>query len=349
MAGFFSSVFFVCGALAQTVPATHSADVAGTGGSSATRVLEQWSQQFFKETQVSVKFVPATSDVGIREMTARHVDYGCTEIPLSAAELKRTDLLQFPLLIGGVVVVVNIPGVEPGVLRLNSNLVAKIFLGEIKSWGDDEIRAANPAVNLPRLPITLVVRETAASTTLALTSFLAMTDKVWATRIGASKLPQWPAPTQSAATVKVMGQKVQSTPGAIGYLNFDEALRTKLSYVQMRNRVGLYLKPSRESILTTATIAGLGRTGEEIPPLINVEGAGAWPIVEVTYVLVDRKPKRLERARSTLNFFFWAFRQGDRMAADTGFVPLPVSTQGRNIGSFRSVMGPDNAPLDFLK
>lgn len=349
LSGLLGGLLCLCGALVQAAPATHSAEVNGTGGSSATRVLEQWNQQFAKETKVSVKFAPATSDVGIREMTARRVDFGCTEIPLSAAELQQSDLLQFPLLIGGVAVIVNIPGVEPGALRLNSNLIARIFLGEIRYWNDEEIRAANPSASLPRLPITLVVRETAASTTLALTTFLAKTDKQWEARIGASKLPQWPAPTVPAATVKVMGQKVQATPGAIGYLNVDEAFRSRLSVVQLRNRAGQWVRPSRESILNAATIAGLGRSGEQIPPLINVDGATSWPIVEVTYVLVDRKPKNLERSRSTLNFFFWAFQQGDRMAAETGFVPLPVSTQGRNVGSFRSVLGPDNSPLDFLK
>lgn len=313
-------------------------------------MLVQWNFHFTKETGIKVDFAAANSGVGIREAIAHRIDFGATEIPLSAEDLTKNDLIQFPLLIGGgVVVVVNIPGVAPGVLRLNSNLVSKIYLGEIKFWNDDEIRAANPGLSLPRLPIKLVVRETPASTTLALTSLLAKTDSNWASRVGAKDLPQWPTPTLKVATVKVMGETVQSTPGAIGYINFDEAYRNKLAYTLLRNRSGQYLKPSQQSFLAATAAAELGRTGERIPVLINVEGESSWPIAEVTYVLVDRKPKNVERARSTLRFFFWAFQQGDRMAANTGFVPLPPSIQARNVGHFCDVLAPDNTPIDFLR
>jgi len=250
------ALLFAFGVVGQAAPPAHSTDVKGTGGSTSTRVLEQWNFLFAKETKIRVEFAPANSDVGIREAIARNVDFGCTEIPLSADELGKNELLQFPLLIGGVIVIVNVPGVEPGALRLNSGLVAKIFLGDIKSWNDDQIRAANPGVSLPRLPIKLVVRETAASTTLALTTFLAKTDRTWATRVGANKQPQWPAPTIQVATVHAMGQKVQSTPGAIGYINYDEAYRNKLAYIQLRNRAGYYVKPSHESFLAASAVAG---------------------------------------------------------------------------------------------
>ena len=337
VAGFVSAILFALAACSHAA-LEHSSDVKGTGGSS-----------FTKESGINIDYAAANSEVGIREMIARHVDFATTEIPLAAEDLTKNDLIQFPLLVGGVVVVVNIPGVGPGVLRLNSNLISKIYLDEIKFWNDDEIRAANPGLSLPRLPIKLVVRETPASTTLALTSLLAKTDVAWGSRVGAREQPQWPAPTLKAATVQAMGDKVQATPGAIGYINYDEAYRNKLAYTQLRNRAGQYLKPSREGFLAATGVAGLGRTGERIPVLINVEGDQSWPIVEVTYVLVDRKPKNVERARSTLKFFFWAFLQGDQMAADTGFVPLPAAIQARNVGHFRDVLGLDNTPLDFLR
>ncbi|MBK8745409.1 phosphate ABC transporter substrate-binding protein PstS [Propionivibrio sp.] len=329
---------------AETAP-----QINGTGGSSTARVFAQWNFLFTKESGIKVDFAAANSGVGIREAIAHRIDFAPTEIPLSTEELAKNELVQFPLLIGGVAVIVNIPGVPPGALSLSSILLANIFLGEIKFWNDEAIRAANPNLNLPKLPIKLVVRETPASTTLGLTSFLAKTDPTWASRIGAKDLPLWPAPTIKTATVKVMGETVKSTPGAIGYLNYDEAFRNNLAYVKLRNRAGHYLKPSQESILAAASAAGLGRTGDKIPDLINVDGQGSWPIVEVTYILVDRNPKNVERARSTLKFFFWAFMQGDAMALDTGFVPLPPGVQARNIGIFRDVHGPDNSPLDYLR
>jgi phosphate transport system substrate-binding protein len=343
-AGVLALVFSPIGHAAQ-----ENASVRGTGGSSAAHVLAQWNFQFTKETRINVAFAPANSGVGIREMIARNVDFGATEIPLSLEDLKKSDLIQFPLLIGGVVVVVNIPGVEPGAMRLSSRLISRIYLGEIKLWNNEEIRAENPRLHLPPLPIKLVVRETAASTTLALTTYLAQTDPAWATRVGANDKPAWPVPALKVATVQAMSQTVQSTPGAIGYLNVDEAYRAKLTHVQLRNHAGIYLNPSHESILSAATMAGLGRSAEKAPNLINVEGAKSWPIVEITYVLLDRLPKTLDRSRSTLKFFYWAFMQGDEMAAETGFVPLPTGMQARVVGRFREVLSPDLTPLEFLK
>lgn len=323
--------------------------VKGTGGSTAARVMAQWNFQFGKETKINVGYAPANSSVGIREMIARNVDFGATEIPLSADDLKKNDLIQFPLLIGAAVVAVNIPGVEAGALRLDSGLLAKIYLGEIKLWNDNAIRAANPALDLPKLPIKLVVRETSASTTLALATFLAQTDRTWAARIGASAQPAWPAPTLKVPSVQGMSEMVRSTPGAIGYLSIDEAYRNKLAYVQVRNRAGQYVKPSHDSILAAVRASGFTRASDQIPNLFNVEGAGSWPMIEVTYVLLDRRPKNVDRARTTLRFFFWVFMQGDDMAAETGFVPLPSSMQARVVGRFRDVLGPNLTPLDFLQ
>ena len=349
----FAKVAATCaGALLLAVsPLGNAADYAsavkGTGGSSSARVLAQWNFQFTKETKINVQFDPANSGVGIREIIARNVDFGATEIPLSAEELAKNDLVQFPLLIGGVVVIVNIPGVKPGELRLSSSLLTKIFLGQTTAWNDREIQALNPDLKLPKLPIRLVVRETPASTTLALTDFLSKTDNAWATRIGASQLPAWPAPVSRAVTVQAMGDMVQATPGAIGYLNVDEAYRKQLSYVQMRNRAGQWVKPSHETILAAAASGGLARNVDRIPTLVDVDGSHSWPIVEVTYVLMDRKPKSVDRARSTLKFFFWAFLQGDQMAHETGFVPLPTTAQARVVGRFRDVVTPNHMPVAF--
>ncbi|HET9833340.1 MAG TPA: substrate-binding domain-containing protein, partial [Vicinamibacterales bacterium] len=184
------ALVFLCLLVAALAPVARGAveprpAVKGTGGSSTASVLAQWNSVFAKETTINVEFVPANSDVGIAETIARRVDFGATEIPLSSEELAKNQLVQFPLLVGGVVVVVNVPGVDAGALRLSPVALSKIYLGEIKFWNDDEIRALNPGLSLPRLAIRPIVRETAASTTLALTTYLAKTDRVWATRIGA--------------------------------------------------------------------------------------------------------------------------------------------------------------------
>jgi phosphate transport system substrate-binding protein len=343
----------VAGAFAAlTLTLAHAAPeapgVKGTGGSTVARALAQWTFLFSKQAQIPVEYTPANSDVGIRESIARSIDFGCTEIPLGIDDLKKNELIQFPLLIGGVVVIANIPGVDVAAVRLTPDAVAKIFVGEIRSWSDGEIRASNPSLSLPNLPIKVVVRETPASSTLALTSYLDKVDRAWAARFGATRKPAWPMPTLTAPTVQALGQKVASTPGAIGYVAYDEAYRNKLAAVQLRNQAGHWVKPSHESIQAASNMAGMGN-GEQVPNLIHVGGASSWPLVEVTYVLLDRKPKDVERARSTLKFFYWAFMQGDRMAAETGFVPLPAATQARVVGRFRDVLGPDASPINFLK
>lgn len=326
-----------------------SSSVKGTGGSAATRILTQWNFLSAKELKINVSYATAVSDVGIREIIARNVDFACSEIPLTPNEIKKNDLVQFPLLIGGVVPIINVPGVKAGEMRLNVDLLASIYMGKIKSWDDERIRSANPTLKLPRLPIRLIAREEPASTTLAFTTHLANGNSAWRSGPGINKLPAWPVPVERVVSTQGMGEMVKNSVGAIGYINFDEAFRGRLVYTQLKNRAGSYLVPQNRTFQATAVQAGLARAGEQLPLLIDVDGADSWPIVYVTYVLLDRRPKDVERARSTLRFFYWVFLQGDNMAAESGFVPLPISMQARIVGSFREVLGPNNAPIEFLR
>lgn len=328
--------------------AVYAVDIAGTGGSAATRVLAQWSFATAKEHAINVRYASAVSDVGIREIKARRVDFATSEIPLAAAELKAVDLVQFPLLIGGVTPVVNIPGIKSGQLKLNADLIAKLYMGKIRSWDDAELRALNPGVTLPRLPVVLVARDEPASTTLAFTTHLANNSPAFRAAVGASKQPGWTMPLQRVSSTQAMGEKVRATEGAIGYINYDEAYRNQLSVVRLQNRAGNFVLPTQESFQIAAMKGGIARAGDQLPMLVDIEGADAWPIVYVTYVLLDRRPQHPERASATLRFFYQAFLKGDAMAAETGFVPLPASLQARIVGRFRDVLGPDNAPLDFL-
>lgn len=332
----------------QLAQSAELAQIKGTGGSAATRILNQWNFLSAKENKIEVVYATAVSDVGIREIIARHVDFACSEIPLSPQDLKKNDLIQFPLLIGGVVVVVNVPGVETGQMRLNAELLAAMYLGRIRSWDDQAIKNLNPSLKLPKMPIRLVGRSEPASTTLAFTTHLTKHSRAWASSMGVTKLPVWPAPVEPAASTQDMGEKVKTLPGAIGYLNFDEAFRGNLAVTQLKNLAGNYLIPGSQSFQNTAISAGVARAGEQLPLLVDVKGAQAWPIVYVTYVLLDRHPKNVANARLTLKFFYGVFLRGDAMAAESGFVPMPTSSQARSVGSFRDVLGPNNTPIEYL-
>ncbi|WP_242533320.1 phosphate ABC transporter substrate-binding protein PstS [Niveibacterium umoris] len=325
-----------------------SPSVAGGGGSASARVLAQWSFLFAKENNIQVNYAASNSRAGLRDISDRKVDFALTEIPMSQEEVVSRGLIQMPLLVGGVTPVVNVPGVAPGALRLNAALLARIYLGELHYWNDDEIRAANPGLNLPKLAIKPVVRDGASGTTKTFTTYLAGADARWASRMGASEAPAWPVPVAKAATTSAMTEQVHGTPGAIGYIALDEALRAKLAYVQLRNRSGRYVAPSVSSISAAIMMSGLGQGGSQAASLIDVTGEATWPIGEVTYVLFERKARQADRARTSLRFLYWAQLRGDQFAADAGFAPLPASIQAKNIALFRDVMGPDGAPLDFL-
>lgn len=326
-----------------------NAEIKGMGGSAASRVLMQWSALSAKENKVSVTYATEEMDVRLREMIAGRTDFSATEVPFAPEVLKTRDLLQFPVFIGGVTPIVNIPGVKEGQMRLNADLLARIYMGKIKSWDDPRIRTINPNLSLPKLPIRLIVRGDAASTNLVFSMHLANHNADWKSAVGASKLPVWPAPVERVGGTKEMGEKVNAVEGAIGYVNYDEAFRKKLAFTQLQNHSGAYVPPWRPSFLSAAQNGGISNAGEEQPLLVDVKGASSWPIVIVTYILLDRHPKNLQQARSTLRFFYWSLLQGDDLATESGFIPLPASLQARIVGRFSDVLGPDNAPLQFLR
>lgn len=326
-----------------------NAEIKGTGGSAAARVLMQWSALSAKENKVSVNYATAEMAVRLREMMAGRTDFSATEVPFAPAELKAKGLLQFPVFIGGVTPIVNIPGVTGGQMRLNADLLARIYMGKIKAWDDPKIRTINPGLSLPRLPIRLIVRGDSASTNLVFSTHLANHNADWKSAVGASKLPIWPAPVERVEGTQEMGEMVNAVEGAIGYVNFDEAFRKKLAFTQLQNLSGAYVQPWQPSFLGAAQNGGMSNAGEEQALLVDVKGAGSWPIVIVTYILLEQHPKNLQQARSTLRFFYWSFMQGDALATESGFIPLPASLQARMVGRFSDVLGPDNAPLQFLR
>ena len=329
-------------ALAQTV------SVSGTGATFPAEVYAQWAQQYSKDTGVALKYVPSGSSAGVKQIVSRAVDFGATDVPLSTAELDKHQLFQFPTLVGGVVPVVNLPGLA-GALRLSPEVLAAIFAGEIQRWNDKAIAALNPGQSLPDTRIARVVRADGSGTTEVFVRYLHQSAPAAAAAIESQgSRAKWPGTVSAVEGSGKLAQAVKATPGAIGYISSDYVLREKLAAVSLRNKRGEWVLPSTEAFSAASRAGGLFKTSLEAAPLLDIDGPGVWPIVTATYILVPRQPASVERAGRTLNFFYRSFLLGDKAVAGTGFAPLPLLTQARIVSLLTNFRAQDGRPVPVL-
>lgn len=328
---------------------TAAADTAlsGTGATFPAKVYQQWADQYTRDTGVTVVYSPTGSSAGVKQIISRQVDFGATDIPLRAEELARQALFQFPTLVGGVVPVVNLPGVQSGALRLSGDLLSAIFSGRISRWSDKAIASQNPGLNLPDIPIERVVRADGSGTTEVFVDYLNQVASAMPIPL-ASGRAQWPGSTTGAEGTGKLVAAVKAAPGAIGYVSSDYAIRDRLNAVSLRNKRGEWVNPSVESLSAAIQGAGLFKDGLESRPLIDIDGPRVWPIVTATYVVVPRIPTDLDRAGRALNFFYRSFLLGDKAVAGTGFAPLPARTQARIVSLLAGFRMPDGRPLPVL-
>jgi len=322
-------------------------DIAGTGATFPAKVYQQWAEQYQRDTGLKVGYAPTGSSAGVRQIVARQVDFGATDVPLGADELARQSLFQFPTLVGGIVPFVNLPGVANGALRLSGDVLAAIFGGRVARWNDRAIAALNPGLALPDLAIERVVRSDGSGTTTVFVEYLNRVSPATPLAL-ASGRAQWPGATTGAEGSDKLVAAVKASRGAIGYVSSDYALRDKLTAVSLRNQRGEWVAPTLEGLAAAIQGAGLFKDGLEAAPLIDVDGPRAWPIVTATYVVVPRVPGDLNRAGRALNFFYRSFLLGDKAVAGTGFAPLPSRTQARIVSLLAGFRMPDGRPLPVL-
>ena len=323
--------------------------ISGTGATFPAEVYAEWAKQYTKDTNVALSYVPSGSSAGVKQIVARAVDFGATDVPLSAAELEKNQLFQFPTLVGGVVPVVNIPGVASGALRLSSDVLAAIFAGDITRWNDKSITALNPGLALSDARITRVVRADGSGTTEVFVRFLKHAAPSAATAIESNgNVAKWPGSTVPVEGSGKLANTVKTTPGAIGYISSDYVLRERLVAVSLRNKREEWVMPSTESFAAASRAGALFKTSLEAAPLLDIDGPGVWPIVTATYVLVPRSPASVERAGRTLNFFYRSFLLGDKAVAGTGFAPLPLLTQARIVSLLTNFRSQDGRPVPVL-
>lgn len=324
-------------------------EITGTGATFPAKVYQQWAEHYSKDAGVLLSYKPAGSSAGVRQIQAHAVDFGASDVPMSPQDLERHQLFQFPTLVGGVVPVVNLPGVAPGALRLDSTVLARIFAGQIQFWNDKAIQALNPGLKLPPLAIQRIVRADGSGTTEVFVRYLQQSAPEAAAPIQAQGgRAQWPGHTQGVEGSGKLAQAVRATPGSVGYISSDYVLKEQLAPVQLRNKRGDWVDPTVASFRAAIRLGGLFKNDLEATPLIDIDGIGVWPIVTATYVLVPREPVSLERAGRTLHFFYRSFLLGDKAVAGSGFAPLPIATQARIVSLLSGFRTQSGQPVPVL-
>jgi phosphate transport system substrate-binding protein len=319
-------------------------EIRGSGATFPSIIYSTWAFGYSKDKGVAVKYASTGSGEGIRSMSAREVDFGATDVPLSELELQKSGLIQFPTVAGGIVPVFNLPGASGKSLRLTGAVLADIFSGKIKAWNDAKIAALNEGVQLPSLKITRVVREDSSGTTEAFTTYLAASSPEWGGSVG--RKITWGGNAVAVRGTDAIAETVKSTSGAIGYVSFDRVVKFGLMAVALRNKTGKFVSVSENAII--AAVRGSALRTDLRASLIDVSAPDAWPLVDVTYILIDASPRAAADASRTLKFFYWAFLKGDDIVRGTGFAPLPAEVQARVVRLLGDVKSQDRLPIDYI-
>jgi phosphate transport system substrate-binding protein len=311
---------------AATLPVL-AADISGAGATFPYPIYAKWADSYKKETGVGLNYQSIGSGGGIKQIIARTVTFGATDMPLPAAQLDKDGLVQFPTVMGGVVPVLNVEGLKAGDIVLDGDTLSKIFLGQIKSWNDPTIQKLNASAKLPAQPIVVVHRSDGSGTTFLFTDYLSKVSADWKSKVGASTAVEWPVGIGAKGNEGV-ANNVAQTRGAIGYIEYAYAKQNKLVFAKMLNKDGKPVTPTADSFMAAAANASWQGTPSFGVMLTNEPGAASWPIAGATFILMHRQPQDPVAAGEALKFFAWAYSKGDQMAQDLDYVPMPDKVVG---------------------
>src|SRR5690606_24169664 len=309
-------------ALSAAAFAAHAVDITGAGASFPYPVYAKWASDYKAATGNSVNYQSIGSGGGQQQIKAKTVDFGASDDPLKADDLQKNNLLQFPAVIGGTVPVVNIDGVKPGELKLSGKILGDIFLGKIKKWDDAAIKALNPDLKLPSNDIVVVHRSDGSGTTFGWTNYLSKVSPEWKEKVGEGKAVKWPT-GQGGKGNEGVAAYVGQLKNSIGYVEYAYAKQNKLSWTQLQNKDGKFVQPEQSAFAAAAANADWKSAPGMGVVLTNEPGAESWPVTAATFILVHKVQDKPEQGRAVLEFFDWAFKNGDKAAAELDYVPLP--------------------------
>lgn len=311
-------------AAAMLAATAHATDITGAGSTFVYPVLSKWSAAYSAQTGNHVNYQSIGSGAGIAQIKAGTVDFGASDKPLAADELKQSGLGQFPVVIGGIVPVVNVEGIGAGQLKLDGATLAGMFLGDIKTWNDPAIAALNPGVKLPDAHITVVHRSDGSGTTFNFTNYLSKISPAWKSKVGEGTAVQWPSGVGGKGNEGVAAY-VKQIRNSIGYVEYAYALQNKMSYAQMRNAAGRFVQPEANAFQAAADTADWEHAQDFNLIMTNAPGPQAWPITATTWVIMYKKPKNAEHSKVAFDFFKWSLEHGQPQAQSLDYVPLPDS------------------------
>ncbi len=311
-------------AAAMVMSSAFAADVTGAGATFPYPIYAKWAESYKAATGTGLNYQSVGSGAGIKQIKAKTVDFGASDMPLKAAELDAEGLMQFPAIMGGVVTVVNVDGVAPGQLKLTGPVVADIYLGKITKWNAPEITALNPGVKLPDTDITVVHRADSSGTSFLFTDFLSKTSPEFQQKIGANTAVKWAVGVGGKGNEGVAAN-VQRIKGSIGYVEWAYAKKNKLSHTQLKNKDGQFLQPDDENFKAAAASAEWTKTPGFAVILTDAAGKNSWPITGVSYILMHKAQADAIKGKEVVKFFDYAYKSGAAAAAELDYVPMPAS------------------------
>jgi phosphate transport system substrate-binding protein len=317
-----SNFALAIGLAVATVGSASAADISGAGATFPYPIYAKWADAYKKETGIGLNYQSIGSGGGIKQIKAKTVTFGASDAPLAGKDLDESGLVQFPMVMGGIVPVVNIAGVKPGDLVLDGPTLAAIFMGKITSWDDEAIKKLNPDLKLPSAAIGVVHRSDGSGTTFNFAYYLSAVSPEWKDSVGTATSVEWPVGIGAKGNEGV-ANNVQQTVNSIGYVEYAYAKQNKLTYADMVNKDGNKVAPTSDAFAAAASNADWSSVPGYGVILANQPGAGSWPMTAATFILMYKQPADSAASAAALKFFDWAYSKGDEMAAELDYIPMP--------------------------
>jgi len=299
--------------------------ISGAGATFPYPIYAKWAEAYHAKTGIAMNYQSIGSGGGIKQIQAKTVDFGASDMPLKPEDLEKHGLMQYPAIMGGVVPVVNVKGIGPGQLKLDGPTLARIYLGEIAKWNDAALKALNPGVNLPDQAIAPVYRSDGSGTTFLFTNYLSKVSPDWKGKVGSNTSVKFPSGLGGKGNEGVAAL-TSRTDGAIGYVEYAYAKQNKMAHAQLKNAAGQFVQPESGAFQAAAANADWAKAPGFGEVLTDEPGEKSWPITGASFILLHKSAERPEKTKAVLEFFDWSFQNGDKMADQLDYVPMPDAT-----------------------